>query len=361
MGLANKERIHSQFLFWFITLDSNIISDEIKSEFLSVFLSRENSSYDNFYAYTEKNNIDIIITTDTSALVIENKLKASQSAKQTLKYDAVFDDLCQKEPEKFKRKETTMVLLSLINEKPESSKWTSITYNKLLESFERIFPKLKSNYPEVIIIGEYIRSIETLLHSFEYFIEHYYEFPQFFSMYGREGSSEKSSKIEYIENLGLGVIFQKGFYTRIMENIENYYKKNIEWKIEETRRMALIQIIFKSYGIKGNKYFLGLQYQGDTLKINFQNVDYWKSEKKEEGFLLGVKAFNEYSKNDKPNGYTKINPPQKYAYISISKTHGLDKFRFGSLTAFCEQFKNEIELALPVINNIDKILNKLIK
>jgi len=30
MGLADKERIHSQFLFWFFRLEKNIVSDMMK-------------------------------------------------------------------------------------------------------------------------------------------------------------------------------------------------------------------------------------------------------------------------------------------------------------------------------------------
>jgi len=38
MGMADKERIHSQFIFWFFNLDEKIVSDKIKSKILEAFL-----------------------------------------------------------------------------------------------------------------------------------------------------------------------------------------------------------------------------------------------------------------------------------------------------------------------------------
>jgi hypothetical protein len=105
--------------------------------------------------------------------------------------------------------------------------------------------------------------------------------------------------ISYIENSGLGVIFQKGFYTKIMESIElNYKEKRLfDWYVYETQGIALIQIIIEYYNIENKIYILGLQYQNNTLKINYLNKsidDYWNSSKDEKGFLVGAKAFEEY-------------------------------------------------------------------
>ena len=360
MGLADKERIHSQFLFWFFGLEKNIVPDEVKRDFLITFLDTNDCGYKDFCSYTEKSNIDIIITSDKMALVIENKLKSSQHSKQTFKYDEIFNKLCAEYPKEFKREKTIKVLLSLIGERPESPEWIPITFHKLHEVFESIMPKLNSDVPEVIIINEYIKSIKKLIDTYDYFIKNYYNFPHVFEK-DKKSNIKEAENNEYIENLGLRIIYQKGFYTKIMEIIKQSFKSNIfpnenkefpKWRVAEERGSALIQIIFEYYFDK--KYFLGIQYQGASFKINYQSSDYEKSTTDEDGIKFGIKAFKEYLKNNKTI-FKKINLPTKHALISLSKK--VDKFEYSSFEDFCNRFKKEIISAIPIIDDLHSILS----
>jgi hypothetical protein len=359
MGLADKERIHSQFLFWFFRLENNIVSDEVKHDFLTTFLDTNDCGFKDFCSYTEKSNIDIIITSDKMALVIENKLKSSQHSNQTSRYIDNFKELCKEYPKEFKRERTEYVLLSLIDERSESEEWKSITFYKLYDAFENVMPKLNKDIPEVIIINEYIKSIKMLIDTYDYFIKNYFNFPQVF-VKDKESKIKEEKNNEYIKNLGLRIIYQKGFYAKIMETIDQSYKNNLfpyknkkfpKWRVnEELRGEVLIQIIFEYYF--DEKYFLGIQYQGSSFKINFQSSDYWKSNKKDDKFLFGVKAFERYKNMNTDS--LKFNHPKKYAYISLSKK--VDKFENSSFEEFCDRFKEEIILAIPIIKKIDSIL-----
>jgi hypothetical protein len=359
MGLADKERIHSQFLFWFFRLEKNIVPDEVKRDFLITFLNDDDCGYKDFYSYTEKSNIDIIITSDKMALIIENKLKSSQHSKQTFKYDEIFNELCVEYPE-FKREKTIKVLLSLIDERPESPEWIPITFHKLHEAFESIMPKLNNDVPEVIIINEYIKSIKKLIDTYDYFLKNYYNFPQVFEK-DKKSNIKEAENNEYIKNLGLRIIYQKGFYTKTMEIIEQSYKNNIfpyknkefpEWRVGEERGDALIQIIFEYYFEK--KYFLGIQYQGNSFKFNYQSSDYKKSTTDEAEIKYGITAFKEYMKNNNTI-FKKINLPTKHALISLSKK--VDKFEYSSFEDFCDRFNEEIILAIPIIESLHSILS----
>jgi hypothetical protein len=357
-GFADRERIHSQCLFWFFTLDPRIAPDRVKSRALSVLLGRPRQSYADFKAYTETVHIDIIITTGTLVVVIENKLKSSQHDRPTVTYDAAFQKLCKDDPERFQRAKTEKVLLSLINEAPESPEWQAITYHRVYKALSGALPNIKG--PDAVILGEYLKSLRVLLESYDYFIQNYREFPRIFAPLGKRADMETNDRIAYIENFGLGVLFQRGFFINIIERIQPLYGKKFKWTIDVTQQVALLQLIYKKYAVKGNRYFLGLQYQGGSFKINFQHEDYWNSGKTEEGFVRGVPAFEGYIKTGGRNGYIRLNRPQRYAYISVSKTHGLDLFDEKDFTALCGRFREEIDQALPVMGDIKKRLDTLV-
>jgi len=167
----------------------------------------------------------------------------------------------------------------------------------------------------------------------------------------------------------MGIIFQKGFFTKIMETIEQSikqcYENKIDWRVGEENGFALIQIIFKKYTFKDKKYFIGIQCQYKSFKINFQRSDYEESKKdndkglKDEGFKIGVKVYEKYMENNKT--VFRLNRPKSHSLISLSKKKSVDKFdifNYSSFEALCDRLKEEIKETIPIIEEIHSMLKK---
>ena len=83
LGLADVERIHSQFLAWVLSPDCNAVNQiERKNLFREIF--NVNGTITDIQ--TERNRIDILISTAKDIIVIENKIKSSQHSNQLENY-----------------------------------------------------------------------------------------------------------------------------------------------------------------------------------------------------------------------------------------------------------------------------------
>jgi len=161
---ASTEKVHSQFLGWLFSQGNLGISDYEKIKLLNILTN--NSISDNekiLQVYTENQNIDILIKLDNQVVIIENKIKISQSINQLKKYEKEAENLYPN------LENHSFVFLSLIDEKPKSDNWLKVTYKQFLTNglFNLEYLEHHNRY----IIKEYITNLSLLTDSIEAFIE----------------------------------------------------------------------------------------------------------------------------------------------------------------------------------------------
>ncbi|MFN5441289.1 MAG: PD-(D/E)XK nuclease family protein, partial [Flavobacteriia bacterium] len=89
LGLADKEKIHSQIISWLFSQELQLIDESTKSDLYSKLFKCELP--EKYAVYTEWKNMDVVFLDLTGdkpkeALVIENKLKSELHSNQLTKY-----------------------------------------------------------------------------------------------------------------------------------------------------------------------------------------------------------------------------------------------------------------------------------
>ncbi|GAI86416.1 unnamed protein product [marine sediment metagenome] len=308
LAISDSERIHSQTIAWIFSLDDEILNFNEKSKILkNIFKITEEFEISSIIVETELNRIDIFIQTDQDQFIIENKLKSSEHSEQTSRYmDSI--PYIYKDDSKTKH----FGFLTLINEMPKNETWIPITFSKLKESLSEI--ELDCKKKESIFISEYCQTLENLVTTFNAFMYDHLKFENVF----KDGYKKKYEKErydnplkDYIRVNQLETIFQKAFFRNIAKdsNLPNY-------EINETRGTALIQSYFYEFQYKGKQYRIGLQFQGNTFKINLADKNYATSKANQIDEQLTNVFMNVFHKQ---NNFNKFNKPRTKAYISVSK------------------------------------------
>ncbi|GHT60616.1 hypothetical protein FACS1894109_18470 [Spirochaetia bacterium] len=388
LGMADLEKVHSQFIYWFFNLDSGIVTDKEKDMLLRKFLgdNMPTTTQEGFKAETEKENIDIIIRASDDVFIIENKLKSSEHDKQTLKYDGVFSELQKKEREtygKYEEKQIHKIYLTLIGEKPENSKWVAKTYFDLAEAFKDVVTKMSNQKSdEYTFIKVYSACITELSEKYSSFIKNpeNKEYKNVFAE--KQPKGEKAPG--FITENGLETIFQKGFLMQVKEKFEKVYKdtsSNIEIQAGNNGNASSFTITFPKPRLdkNGNKYVFDFQYQGGTCKIAYAIEKYadYKTEasknnyktKSEKRKAVAAEVQNKIEKEidvfkriaKSTDGYKcdKSNMPKSKERISMSNNTVLQSYQ-GCITAddFCKKLGEEFENARRII---EKLKNEILQ
>lgn len=347
LGIADIERIHSQVMNWLLSLEDSILSDDSKSEFLTrLFKINEPVLLKNIECYTEVDKIDIFINSDKSQFLVENKLKSSEHH-QTMKYIV---------PKKYsdEGKNVYNGFLTFIYEQPINPNWIAISFSDLLSALEVL--KIDKKHKEWIFLQEYIQTVRNFVQVFKEFIESYQRFTPVFT----DGSKKKQDKTKYddkvfdfIRRNQLETILQKAFFHDICRRLD----KQIHYVVGETRGNALIEIDIKGYEYHSHKFTLGLQIQGNTIKINFRSNNYLES-KKEQIDSDFIKSFDSTFNNK--NDYKKLNKPRTSAYLSVSKQSETPIYKH-SKEKIIQMINAELEQINKLIPSFDDIIKELNK
>jgi hypothetical protein len=341
--LADAERIHSQTLAWILNLHENVFPKQEKNKlFKTIFnLSHDIIIEDNYFIGTEINSLDIVIRTDETTLVIENKLKSSEHSFQSDKYlNALPGNLRSKE------ENTYFAFLSLTAESPKNPKWIIVSFEKLLKSLQTI--KWNKEDRSYVFIDEYIKTLENLVGTFNHFMLNHHEYETVF-LDGHKKKHEKDPedekyksclKKDYIRKNQLETIFQKAFIKKVISDLdlEDYH-------ISETHGVALLQVNRKKIILENKPFLLGFQFQGNTLKINFAREEYGKSRANQITNEM-INAFELVFKNK--NGFTRLNKPKTKAYMSVSKKLDKQLFEYNTdeLKVFIQTILDNLNILL---------------
>jgi len=344
--IADSERIHTQTLYWVLSLQENIFSSAEKARFLNnLFDLREKIKVtNNMVVATEINKIDLLIRTDNYVIILENKLKSSEHSYQTQKYlDAI--------PEEYSEgAEKICGFVSLINETPLHKAWYSISFEKLLQSLKNINWN-SSEAKELIFVNEYILTLENLVFAFNTFIKDHKAFANVFI----DGYKSKFRKVkhensvnDYIRINQLETIFQKAYLMKVVLDLNEQY-----CYVGETRGTALIQINVHHFEYRKKKFNLGFQFQNSTLKINLSKEGVATSKASQLDYDL---ISNFESKFFRANGYNRFNKPKTKAYMSVSKQLGREIYLYDT-DELSNLIKDELNYLKSEATEFCKILN----
>lgn len=348
LGIANVERIHSQFFAWVFSSDCNAIDSDQKNELLQNIFQLDNNSQI-LHTETERNKIDILIQTNKEIVVVENKLKSSQHSNQLTRYK----DFCDKEFPDIKKH---YFFLTLIGEYTFDNNWKRISYFDIYEQFNSL--ELKSDTNHTVIVNEYLIFLKQLVSV----VEDFKKTPHKYDMVFLDGKRKKEKKINdnYDENINkkfiatnqLETILQKCFLGSLVDELKCH-----EAIISDTRGDALVDFpIKRQIEYEGKYYTTIIQLQKDTIKFAFtiHGGDYTKSQKV---WIDNIILKMERLRLENNCGYKKLNKPKSKAYVSISKKIN-GHYWHKNLSDLTKYITAEIENGKSLSEQFIKLLNE---
>ena len=189
--IADREKIHTQFIAWLLDPHSEVLKEEDRKKIISKIWIDEIQEITKIISVeTEIENMDLLVKTETTLYVLENKLKSSEFDEQTNKYRIAAKKYINDNNYKSK-----FSLLTLIKEEALSDVWVNVTYENLLDSLRDIVkefcmdPKNKNQ----MFICEYIHTLKNLLTVYNKFIMYPKEYNNVF----HDASKKKNEKYIY--------------------------------------------------------------------------------------------------------------------------------------------------------------------
>lgn len=343
LGVANKEKIHTQFLCWFF--NNTNIRAEIKISFLNKIISKDAKielTNPSISAITEFNKIDLIIIIKYGdkikhVFAFENKLKSMLHSDQLNKYNNELKDHFNKDSEIVHK-----FLLSLIEE-PNNDGWESFPYKKLSKIFRELQPKPTGN--DKVFVDEYIQTLDNLLQAKDKFFNEPDKFKDVLVVKKSdftEYTEPDDEDIAFVAKYQLGTIFMMSFMREKFENVTSA-RDFVKYEYKETRGHPLLDVVL----IENEKYTLQFQYQNFTTKLQLLSPP-------NNNHDLDANIYNNFDKKilDIIIGYTRINPAKKGRknYISCSKKIDC---KFSELS---ERIQEELNAIRGILDNIIKSL-----
>ena len=309
LGIADVERVHSQFFAWIFSSDCNAFNSNQKDDLVQKMFALNSSSHVK-ETQTERSGIDILIRTDKEIVIIENKIKSSQHSNQLEKYK----EYCEKH---FPSEQKHYYFLTLTGEHSDHKDWKRISYSQVYRHLKSTELKPEENH--TVIINEYLIFLDRLVTVVEDFKENANKYDKVFL----DGDKKKEDKInakydneseKFIAENQLETILQKSFLSSLVEQI-----RTPKGLISETWGDALVDFILESdIEYEGRNYATMIQLQEDTIKFAFviHGENYSKSDKK---WIEKVIPIMETLSSENNHNYKKLNNPTSKAYVSISK------------------------------------------
>jgi hypothetical protein len=320
LGLADKEKIHSQIISWLFSQELQLIDERTKSKLYSKLFKCELPK--NYAVYTEWKNMDVVFLDLTGdkpkeALVIENKLKSELHSNQLTKYyEKVKDKLDDAEVKKIHFRLLALYEPHDFQKQNINGNWGFVSYSEFHETLLHLFcgintQKSDKNYFEYKILEAYKEYLEQLLNCIDDFVE---EPKKYLTIYhngnksldekitsqfkGNEGKNKISDLEQFVFRNNLETTFQKIYLNFIANqklktaNPELISKYDIG--IGETRGSALIDFRVKK-GILYKNHIVrwGYQIQGDSYKFTLVVEDPNPSQTKKNILTKEMQAIKE--------------------------------------------------------------------
>ncbi|WP_297867782.1 PD-(D/E)XK nuclease family protein [uncultured Flavobacterium sp.] len=373
-SLGSKELFHSNFLVWLLGQKNSIGEYETLKIFIENYIELEfTDSDESIQIVREEKNIDIVIKWKTknkwNLVFIENKMKSIPTEGQLEDYNNKISkikkiDKC--EVNKIKKYLLTPLPSSIVKNET-TVQWEQMTYSKEIICFLNDIKKLNYEIEDLpLLIEKYISFIENQNLIFKHF-----------GLGDDDTFLNLSYNFYFKNNAAMKSIRDLRLHDMILKNIHNKIGVIIGSKIKNSEviissdfsRSTGITNVF--YNIFDNKYFIGIQIQGSTLKHCFYctdvkhnkiNIEISKKLAKEKLW------FNDFSINppillsgkgqDKNNNNLKID--EKTTFCEYSNGHFI--YLTKSISEFSNRSMNDlINFMLQEMNYAFKNENEIIK
>jgi PD-(D/E)XK nuclease superfamily len=264
---ASMEKSHSAAIAWLASPNNARVTQKDRLKFLSM-LTGVKLSGNIVRSTAEYDGIDILIEMDDVIIAIENKIKISEHSNQLDKYNKILN-------EKFAGYKHEKMFLSLAGESASDKEWKSIDYEDFFQALKEI-----ENPGE--IISDYISNLSCLVSAKNDFEKDHTKYKNVFVDGAKRKSNAKSESIgesaRYISDNGLETIFQKIFFHKLIKDLDACDDVDVSARLRiigETRGRAFIDLknpgLCECIFINGCQVDLGLQIQGNSIKIQFEN------------------------------------------------------------------------------------------
>ncbi len=367
IGMADMERVHSAVIGWMLSDECMAFDIAVRSNILNnlFFGSDTDKVYTKIESHIEWEDIDILFETEDSqgnedCWIIENKIKTSQHSNQLKKYEDIIN-------KNYSNSNKHFAYLTLIGETAsKNDQWINITYHKLVQLLSESLKDLQ-NSTDAVILKEYYYTIQQLDNAAQEFIKNPGNYPNVFTdgcksnKIKRYGTSELSELSRFIRMNNLETIFQKMYFTQVLDEVLDECSVPYEkWHVGETRGNADFAIHFCNYpnASKSDDFHFDMSFQAGTFKFAISRA-YFNEKGKSKKYIKSVLAWEEdFKKLQKAYPeYSRLNTGKSRARISISRNlgkeegkewyEGMDKKIFKSIVK--QEFERAYEMRQKVI------------
>lgn len=374
IGVADMERVHSATIAWILSDNCRALSINEKKEILSTLFKTEKSSLVSIKPINEYQHLDmVVVTTDETGQeelwVLENKVKAPLAYNQLGKYtkkikegkidekNKEVNDLIRCIGHNAHHHLAVLSLIGWLRQDGDSGEWKTSTYEELSAVLNSIcMGKNETEISHMAIVDEYRKCISNLVSTLADFRKNPQAFPHVFT----DGNKAKAYKttinrpdtIGYIAENGLETLFQKSYFTDIVNEIID--KGNIEFErchVGESRGNADFAFHFGSFG-NDSSYEFDLSFQNGAFKLAVCKKYYpdLKGHEKELGKWKA--AFEDKDIRKNYPDYSRINIPRGKARLSISYNIGNDWYKRYKREAFIKLIIDQVKIGRRMAREI---------
>jgi len=318
---ADSEKIHSQTIGWIFSENCLALSQEQKANILQK-ITKSKCEFRIENTLVEINDIDILIVCKDALVIIENKIKASESKSQLKKYYEIIENGALSHLKE--NRERFYIFLTLFEEKASDTSYIDFNYNSIFSEIDRILDKKQIQNRDYFILTDYLKTINQLTTSINWVESNYnvrkwvFENTKFKKENQTIVDDQISSEIKYIISNGLVRQMQKYYFKKVKDSLlfkSNDFKVNFGSSSNNGEGLIQIDFLKYFYTYKGIDFQIGYQIQGSVVKINTASKDYNNSKPGE----LHPQIETHIECLKKSVKFRSRNPPITKAYYSISK------------------------------------------
>lgn len=318
---TDSEKIHSQTIGWIFSENCLALSQENKANILQK-ITKSKCEFRIENTLVEINDIDILIVCEDALVVIENKIKSSESESQLGKYFEIIENGALSHLKA--NRERFYIFLTLFEEKASDKSYIDFNYYSLYCEINVFLNILQTPTRDYFILTDYLKTINQLTTSINWVESDYnvrkwvFENTKFKKENQTIADAQISDEIKYIISNGLVRQMQKYYFKKVKDSLtlkSNDFKVNFGSSSNNGEGLIQIDFLKYFYTFKGIDFQIGYQIQGSVVKINTSSKDYNNSKPGE--LHPQIKTHIEYLK--KSVKFRSRNPPITKAYYSISK------------------------------------------
>jgi hypothetical protein len=282
LGVADQERIHTQFLAWILDPDTSPLKAIDRSELVRALLSEPDGASEiesrvPRLVLTELKHIDLVILLDRDIVFLENKLKSKQGKNQLSRYNEAITSIWQETSEAglWEGDRTVRKVFLTFSGETNANGWKDLDYSPLFAALNRV----DTTNPFVCSYRAFLGKLLELRHEY---LNNHTGHPHVDDYAGLRGIDRLQltrrpdlSTLEiFLIKHRLGTLFVQALMHRLATMVG-------QWRhgVGETRGHALMETTFFECTLtdapRDVRFRVGTQLQRGTLKLNIGAGDHY--------------------------------------------------------------------------------------